>query len=344
MNSAACEPMPGVSIIVLNWNGGSETIDCLKSLRAVRYPNLHVIVVDNGSSDGSEERLRRDFAEWTILQAGSNLGYAGGNNLGIRYCLDRYDDEFVLVLNNDIVVDPDFVTALVETAIERPDAGIFGPKILYQTQPEVIWFAGGSWHANGATFLHIGQGSRDAQRFDEPAEVDYITGCAFFVRRSLLESIGLLEDRFFLTFEDCDFCVRAGRVGSKCIYVPAARIWHAVSISFGGRGAPLGHYFWGRNRLLFGERHLPLWRLMRLYAIALIEVALPPFMWDVNWDAPLAKRVVWILHNERYAAFQHYRDPRYRARVRGLRDYLLRRFGDCSPASRHFLKSLTPAL
>lgn len=328
----------GVSVVVLNWNGKEDTLACLQSLTEVTYRSMRVVVVDNGSSDGSEAAFRASFPDVPVIQSGANLGYAAGNNVGIAYCLKHFDDEFVLLLNNDTVVDPGFLDELVSAAARRLDAGIFGPKIMFRSRPNVIWFAGGVWDAPAARFVHIGEGAQEASAGGATVEVDFITGCAMLVRRRLLERIGLLDDRFFLTFEDCDLCLRARDAGSHCVYVPAAKIWHAVSASFGAIRSPLGDYFFARNRLLFAELHLDLRERLKLYSIALSELAFPPLMWDVNHATATLKRVYWIVRQQGASAFAHYSDVFYRARLAGVRDYFYRRFGNCDDPTRRLLE------
>ena|ERR1700681_3309672 len=144
---------PSVWIVVLNWNGLSDTLACLESLQRLHYPERRIVVVDNCSTDGSVDGLRRAAAPPTIdiIEAGTNLGYAGGNNLGIRYALDRGAD-FILVLNNDTTADPMLVNELVAAADRHPEAGCFGPWIFYMHDPERLWFAGAAWASDSFAF------------------------------------------------------------------------------------------------------------------------------------------------------------------------------------------------
>jgi len=239
-----------VTIIVLNWNGGQDTLDCVQSLAGLDYPRFDILVVDNGSTDGSVAAIREGFPRVTLLETGENLGYAGGNNVGLRWTLDHGAD-YALLLNNDTVVAPDFLRLLVEAAEADPSIGIAGPTIYYYDQPRVIWSAGGSidWR-RGRTSM-VGLDELDRGQFGEaPREVDFVTGCALLVKAVVVERIGLLDERFFAYYEETEWCVRATGAGSKIVHVPQAHIWHKISPE--ARADSLSvHYYMTRNRLLF---------------------------------------------------------------------------------------------
>jgi GT2 family glycosyltransferase len=321
--------LPGsVSIIVLNWNGRDDTLDCLDSLSRVDHPHFNVIVVDNGSSDDSVAAVRARYPDVMILETGANLGYAGGNDVAIRHCLAERNDEFILLLNNDTIVDPTFLTALVHAADAQPDAGIFGPKIYFRDRPDVLWYNGARW--TGSDFVHVGYGKLD----DELVEADrlppaYITGCALFVRREVLLRVGLLDERFFLLFEDVDFCYRARRLGFQCAVVDDAIVWHKVSSSIGAIGSPIPSYFHLRNRLLFGSIHLTFSQRLALLFTAFIELLFPRLHAITESDVSLFRRLYWLYRKRELVVFGDYRKPGYWAGVRGTIDYLRRRFGDC---------------
>lgn len=243
-----------VIVIVLNWNGAQDTLRCLDSLGRVAYPRFEVLVVDNGSTDGSVDLLRQAYQDVELLENHENLGYAGGNNVGIERAVARGAD-YVVLLNNDTVVDPGFLDTLVEGADRHPKAAFFGPKILYLDRPDTVWFGGGriDW-SNGSS--HIDQERRDEPTDTTPREVDYVTGCCLMVRSSAINSIGLMDPRFFLLFEETDWCVRARQSGWQVVYVPASRVWHAGSQSFGGYGSPTYRYYYARNELLLYWIHL----------------------------------------------------------------------------------------
>jgi len=241
---------PRVTIIVLNWNGGEDTLACLESLDAVDYTWSDTLVVDNGSTDGSPLAIQERFPEVMLLAIKNNIGYTGGSNIGLRWALEDGAD-YMLLLNNDTVVAPGFVRRLVEAAEADPAIGIAGPTIYYHAQPKVIWSAGGSidWRRGRTSMLDLDE--RDSGQFGEaPRSVDFVTGCALLVKAAVVERIGLLDERFFAYYEETEWCVRAQRAGFKIVHVPLAHIWHKISP--GARAdSPLVHYYMTRNRLLF---------------------------------------------------------------------------------------------
>jgi GT2 family glycosyltransferase len=236
------------------------------SLKKVGYSNFQILVIDNGSTDGSVEVLRRAYPDIELIETGDNLGYAGGNNVGLERAVARGAD-YVVLLNNDTVVDPGFLDTLVDVAERDPQAAFVGPKMLYLDRPDTVWFGGGriDW-MNGAA--HLDHDAKDDARETAPREVDYITGCCLMVRASALPDIGLMDTRFFLLFEESDWCVRARECGWRCVYVPNARIWHAVSRSFNGTGSPTYRYYFARNELLLYRKHLSGLSLVRALANA----------------------------------------------------------------------------
>jgi len=242
--------MPRVTIIVLNWNGLADTLECLESLASLDYPNYEVVVVDNGSTDGAVSVIRERCPGVTIVENGENLGYAGGNNVGLRHAMAQGAD-YALLLNNDTVVDPAFLGILVNAAEAEPAVGIAGPTIYYYERPDVIWSAGGAidWQ-RGSTWM-VGLDEQDKGQFGaEPRPVDFVTGCAMLVRRAVLERAGLLDERFFAYYEEAEWCVRAARAGFQVMHVPMAHIWHKISPA-AQADSPLVHYYMTRNRLLF---------------------------------------------------------------------------------------------
>jgi len=182
---------PGaVAVVVLSWNGREDTLECLRSLERVEAPGLLTIVVDNGSTDGTSEAVHEAFPDTELVRTETNLGFAEGNNVGMRRALEL-GAAYVLVLNNDVEVDPAFVRALVEEAERRPDAGALCSKILYADPPDLIWFAGASFDPrSGYNGRQRGYRERDDGRFDELVETDRACGAAMLVPREVLEKIG----------------------------------------------------------------------------------------------------------------------------------------------------------
>jgi GT2 family glycosyltransferase len=245
-----------VSVIVLNLNGYEDTRECLASLRKVRYPNFDVVLVDNGSSDNSGYRLEREFPDVKFIRSERNTGFTGGNNLGIRYALDG-GASYVLMLNNDTIVSPDFLEKLVEVAETDSGIGIVGPKILYASDPQRIWFAGGYIRHGSGACHHVGLNELDQpDKYREAVDSAFITGCAMLVKSEVFRKIGLLDDKLFCTFEDVDFCMRATEVGSRSVFVPASRIWHKISQTVGLQ-SPFTLYLCTRNQLNWVAKYVP---------------------------------------------------------------------------------------
>jgi hypothetical protein len=233
-SSGPAAAAPKVAVVVLAWNGKPLTMACLESLSSLRYGNASVILVDNASADGTAAAVRAEFGDRvTVIENAENLGFSRGNNVGIRRALDDGAD-FVLLLNNDTVVDPALVDRLVEVIAESDDIGIVGPKIYYASQPDRIWFAGGRIYLARAVSKHIGIRELDTGRYDSIRDVDYVTGCALLARREVFEKIGYLDPVFAAYYEDADFCVRARRAGFRVVYAPAGKVWHKISASTGG--------------------------------------------------------------------------------------------------------------
>lgn len=246
---------PKVFIVVLNWNRASDTVECVDSLQSLAYPNFEIVVIDNASSDGSVSALQNKFPALKVIQNSRNLGYAGGNNVGVRYALDHGAD-YVLLLNNDTVVDRDLVRDLVSAMQREPQAGIVCPLIYDYRDPTKVWFAGSSINWATGESPHWGLGERDNGQFNRVIEVDRVTGCAMMVSRSVFERVGLFDPDYFLYYEDVDLCVRAAKAGFKSYCVQTAKVWHKESSSTGAsQGSDLHAYYHTRNRLLFLRKH-----------------------------------------------------------------------------------------
>jgi GT2 family glycosyltransferase len=322
---------PSVSVVILNWNGKQDTLECLTSVMRMDYPSVDVIVVDNGSIDGSAAAIRATFPDVTLLETGSNLGYAGGNNVGMRYAME-HGAQYVLLLNNDTVVDGALVREFIGAAETLGDGAILSAQIYFHAEPETLWYAGGRVVPSTGNTYHEGfQSPARTHGHEGIAQTDYASGCAFFVSTRLLSRIGLFDERFFLLYEETDLCYRARDIGAKCYVVPRAKVWHKVSVSFGGANSPSYIYFWSRNRLLWAEKHLSWRRLLRLYihvTRATLTRLRPPRL-RLTASPGSASRRIWTSATEyRADVMAKYRDPVLRAQLRGIRDYVLRRFGN----------------
>ena len=247
---------PKVTIIILNWNGKEDTIECLESLKHITYPNYEMLLVDNGSTDGSVECFREKYPGIEIIETGENLGFAGGNNVGIRRAMDEEAD-YVLLLNNDTVVDPEFLGELVKVAESNISIGIVGPKIYYYDyggRKDVIWFAGGKMLRRIGQPFHDGLHKIDKGQYGKLKNVDFITGCALLVKKEVIDKIGLLDVDYFAYFEDLDYNIKVSKAGYSIVYSPKAKIWHKGS-STSGFMSPTYIYFHTRNRIIFVKKN-----------------------------------------------------------------------------------------
>jgi hypothetical protein len=246
-----------VAAVVLSWNRREDTLACLRSLAAADPPP-HVIVVDNASSDGTSDAVRREFPALELIENPSNLGFAEGNDVGIRHAL-AHGAEHVLVLNNDTEVDPGFLAPLLEEAARRPDAAALSPKILFAEPRDLIWFAGAEYEPrSGYNGRHRGYRERDDGRFEEVVETGRVCGAAMLVPREVLERVGVFDPELFAYSEDTDWSLRAREAGYRHYVVPASRVWHKVSAASGGESSPTALYYDVRNALVVAERHAPL--------------------------------------------------------------------------------------
>lgn len=243
---------PTVYIIILNYNSASDTIECIHSLRNLTYPAYNIVLVDNGSSDGSENILRKEFPDIQFIQTGSNLGFAGGNNAGIRYALNQNAD-YVWILNNDTTVHPDSLLEMIRMTESDPRIGMTGCKIYFYSEPDTLWYAGGNFDAaNGGITSHNGWGRKDTGQFDNLTDVDYITGCSLLVKREVIERIGLMPEEYFLYFEETDWNYYAQKAGYRTVLAMKAKMWHKVKRK--GEAQVRFIYYMTRNRFLLMKK------------------------------------------------------------------------------------------
>jgi len=265
---------PLVYVILLNWNGWEDTRECLDSCLKISYPNYRILVVDNGSTDGSGDMIRERYGSIELIQTGSNLGFTGGNNIGMRHALNKGAD-YVLLLNNDTIVDPAFVTELVAAMETDKMVGIACSKIYFYDHPDVFWYAGASFHPWLGWGRHRGYGQRDTGQFDRVEQTVRPTGCALMASRELCSAVGLLREEFFIYCEDTDWGMRTRNAGYKVLYVPGSRLWHKVSRVM-GRMSGASQYYSARNILACIDTNAPLPAVLRhvRYAIVLANLLL----------------------------------------------------------------------
>jgi GT2 family glycosyltransferase len=249
---------PHVAVVVLTYNGRDDTLACLASLEGLRWDRLTPIVVDNGSTDGTIEAVREQFPEVVAIRSDENLGFAEGNNVGMRAALAA-GAEYVLILNNDTFVDPDLIEALVGEARHRPDAGALCPLIRYADPPDRIWYAGARFDPRSShNGRHTGYGERDNGQYHTVREIGRATGAAMLVPREVIERVGYLDRRLFLQVEDVEWSLRMRAAGYRILFVPQGVVHHRVGMSSGGERSALSAYYEMRNTLVVCSRHAPL--------------------------------------------------------------------------------------
>jgi GT2 family glycosyltransferase len=267
-----------VTAIVLNYNGAEDTIACVASLRQCAYRELSILVVDNCSSDGSYQRLQQALDGAELMRTERNLGFAGGNNAGIRHALGR-DPDYVLILNNDTLVAPDFLGALVAATEGDPGVGASGGTVCYHPRTERIWYGGGRFvWGRGSSFTdHVGDDVA-AVRGLAPRKVSFLTGCLMLIRTDALRKAGLFDERFFMYSEDAELSLRLIKSGYALLYVPAATIFHKVRHH---GETPFTLYYGMRNRLLLVSLALGGVRRMVAYVYLYGVAALKWLCWMV---------------------------------------------------------------
>ena len=258
--AAAPIQVPGLTYTeIVNWNGLRETVECLQSCSRLSGVNNVVLVIDNGSTDGSVGHLRRLFPGLRVIENSANLGFAGACNVGIRAAMQA-GAEFVWLLNNDTVADSAALAELIGTLRSRPKAAFAGSKIYYASRPNVLWFAGGELPTLGSEPFHRGLDESDGGRYDDVTPCGFITGCSLLARTTAIAAIGVMPEEYFVYWEDVDWNERAAAAGMQRIYVPTSRVWHKVSASSQGKTGqrdPAIDRYAMRNFILFHWQHRP---------------------------------------------------------------------------------------
>jgi GT2 family glycosyltransferase len=252
---------PLVVIVIVVWNGIEDTLECLRSLSQDLYPNKEVLVVDNGSTDGSAERIRDEGFGAAVLRCQLNLGFTGGNNVGLAEARRR-GAKYAFLLNNDTIVEPDAISLLVAAAEARSGAALLSPVVYYYDTPETVWFSGATLSLPRGEALHqdiVGGGERVPPLGSEGGTPDaypcpWVSGCAMLVNLRAVALVGGFDDRFFLTWEDVDWCIRMRDADWSVVVVPGARIYHKCGRS-GARLTGIHRYYAVRNSLLLAAKH-----------------------------------------------------------------------------------------
>ncbi len=270
---------PKVFIILVNWNGWEDTIECLQSLEALDYPNREVVVVDNGSTDQSVSKIRAEYPDITLVGSKKNTGFAGGNNLGIKYANEK-DADYYWLLNNDTVVEKDALSALVERMEENPAIGICGSKLIYYHQRDTVQaLAGGQYNKWLGVSTNIGgQAAVDVEINPEEVEdrLDFVIGASMLVSREFIREVGLLNEEYFLYYEEIDWATRA-KGKFKVGFAPESIVYHKEGASIGGKQAlpaeksRKSDYYQIKNRLKFTASFYPLC-LPVVYATVILAI------------------------------------------------------------------------
>jgi GT2 family glycosyltransferase len=247
-----------VVTLVLNTNRREDTLACLASLRAMTYPT-EIVVVDNVSTDGSADAVRASYPDVTVLETATRLGYTTGNNFGFDYIQKSMDVDAVFVLNEDTLAEPDMLDCLVAEFERMERQAVIGPEVRYADTPEIVWCAGGAidWHRGYTVNMAIDTPTQGTDQ--QPFDVPFIVGCAMLIPIKALTQVGGFDPRYFIYWEEVDWCVRAHRAGYGMRIVPAAVLYHKVPRGAGGP-TPRVLYYLTRNRLLFLRKHLPWYR------------------------------------------------------------------------------------
>lgn len=273
-----------VAIILINYHGQNDTIECIKSLMKIDYNNYKIVVVNNDEVDSGEllNELSKN-AEFSkiygntlfYLYSGGNIGFSGGNNCGIDFAAEKFNPDFYLLINNDTTVERDFLTKLVQGALKFPDANLYSGKIMYYSTPSIIWYAGGEYDRSTGWTHHFGANEQDCCKFDEIRSVSFATGCLWLLPKKTIENVGKLSEDYFLYSEDTDYCCRVIDNGGTIIYIPESVIYHKVSAST-GKISDLQQYYYVRNDLLCVSKYCRrktsiIWKHIIIYCGSIIK-------------------------------------------------------------------------
>jgi GT2 family glycosyltransferase len=303
--------LPVVHIVILNWNGLADTLECLASVRKLTYPNVRVQVVDNASANNEAEIIEKRFPEVNLLKQKENLGFCGGCNAGMKQALAEGAD-FVMLLNNDALVSPGLIEALLEGYERLENPGAVSPVIFKHPETEKIWFSVAEWEAvwktGEAKFRLALDEDYDSLKNRKPYETEFACGCCLFVSSRVIGEVGLFDERYFAFFDEAEWCVRMKKHGLTSYVIPSAFMYHKVG---GSTPSLVSTYLLTRNRLLWMKENLSFGRKLKSYPVMAKE-----FFWH------LLNAGNFVSEGKRYV-------PRERSRafLQGCKDYFLRRFG-----------------
>jgi len=274
-----------IDIVILNLNQEADTAECILSLKRMYYKNYRIILVDNGSTDGSGFRLRERFRDIQFLRSDENLGFAAGCNMGIRHSLETSQASYILLLNNDTVVSESLLTALLEAVQPDRSIGIAGAVNYYYFWPDKVHMAAHRffwWLGVQGIIIDIDGKLREAQS---------VSGCCMMIRKEVVQTIGLFDERFFMYYEDSDLCLRAERAGFKVVAVKGAKVWHKIAAVFGAR-TPRGYYIYTRNQPLFMLKNCPKIFLANYFTVYFFKVSIRIIYFFATFRPAIAMAII----------------------------------------------------
>ncbi len=290
--------LPLVSIISVNYNQSHVTIEMLESFEKVIYPNYEIIIVDNNSQNDNPEIIKKKFPKIKLIFSKKNLGFAGGNNLGVQ----KAKGEYILFLNNDTEVPHDFLQALIDAFLENKKIGMVSPRLIYFHSENIIQYAGAnSINIYTGRGSKIGIGEKDIGQYNENRFTELGHGAALMVSKKAIEKVGMMPDVFFLYYEEHDWCEIFKRNGYKILYVGKSKVFHKESMSI-GKNSPLKTYYMTRSRILFMRRNVNLLKFLNFllfFAFLTIPKKTLVFIFQNEWKLLIAfyKGIFWNFFN-----------------------------------------------
>ncbi|MCX7995457.1 MAG: glycosyltransferase family 2 protein [candidate division WOR-3 bacterium] len=271
-----------VTVVIVNWNGGEETIACVNSLQKCTYSDFDLVIVDNGSRAKDVKLLEERFGHIArIIKNNVNLGFAGGVNKGIEVAIKNCS-KYILLLNNDTIVSPDFLEILVNHAEKEPEIGIVTPKINYYSSPGIIWSAGGFISKLRASGFSYGEGRNDSE-YASNRIISFASGCCMLIKAEVISQVGFFDENYFLYVEDADFCYRVTSSGYKILYAASSKIFHKVNRTSKKDVSNLPLYYTTRNRLYFAKKFLSEMFLISLFYL-ILSLFPKSFIWAIRGE------------------------------------------------------------
>lgn len=263
--------MKRVSIILVNYNGYEDTVECVESLLQIDYSNYEIIIVDNGSRDDYRRMYEKYHSSTVVavLDSGENLGFSGGNNVGIRYALAQGCD-YILLLNNDTLVEKDFLSSMVFASQEKNDEYAITNKIMYAFEKDKIWCAGGNIDYKTSRTSAFGINEIEKEEYNRIREISFASGCCILIPMKVLDYVGLMKEDYFLYCEDTDYCLRIKKAGFKILYEPKSKIYHKVNAST-NKIAGIQTYYLVRNKLYIIKDYIQSRYKLRAYLYVAAE-------------------------------------------------------------------------